>query len=58
MSEPYDLITLDLMLPGMDGWEILSRLRRAGKTVPVLVLTARDRVEDREVELRLTLVGP
>jgi two-component system copper resistance phosphate regulon response regulator CusR len=47
MSEPYDLITLDMMLPGLDGWTVLSRLRKSGKTVPVLILTARDRVEDR-----------
>jgi len=38
---PYDLIILDLMLPGLDGTEILKRLRRQGCAVPVLVLTAR-----------------
>ena len=43
----YDLIVLDIMLPGRDGWSVLSELRRSGKQVPVLFLTARDAVEDR-----------
>jgi two-component system response regulator TctD len=43
----YDLVILDVMLPGLDGFGILSRLRAAGWTTPVLVLTARSRVEDR-----------
>lgn len=43
----YDAIVLDLMLPGCDGVEILRRLRAAGSTVHVLVLTARDTVADR-----------
>ena len=43
----YDLAILDVMLPGMDGWQILRALRRAGKELPVLFLTARDQVEDR-----------
>lgn len=43
----YDLLVLDLGLPGMDGLEVLTRLRRRGDDMPVLVLTARDRVEDR-----------
>jgi DNA-binding response OmpR family regulator len=38
----YDLVILDLMLPGMSGTEILKRIRRAGSQTPVLVLTARD----------------
>ncbi|MDB6025394.1 MAG: histidine kinase [Verrucomicrobiales bacterium] len=42
----YDAIVLDVMLPEMDGWEILSRLRKKKKT-PVLMLTARDGVRDR-----------
>jgi two-component system OmpR family response regulator len=46
-SWEYDAIVLDLMLPAVDGWEILRRLRRANKTVPVLILTARDAVADR-----------
>jgi DNA-binding response OmpR family regulator len=43
----FDLIVLDLMLPGRDGIEILSEMRRAGDATPVLVLTARDTVTDR-----------
>lgn len=43
----HDLLILDRMLPGLDGLEILRRLRRAGSAVPVLVLTARDAIEDR-----------
>lgn len=46
-AEPFDLVLLDLMLPGRDGLEILSALRRQGLDLPVLVLTARDTVEDR-----------
>jgi DNA-binding response OmpR family regulator len=46
-SQPVDCIVLDLLLPGRDGLQVLADLRRAGKTVPVLVLTARDAVEDR-----------
>jgi two-component system, OmpR family, copper resistance phosphate regulon response regulator CusR len=45
--EPFDLILLDLMLPGRDGLEILSTLRGRGMQMPVLLLTARDAVEDR-----------
>jgi two-component system response regulator TctD len=44
---PYDLLILDVMLPGIDGFGILTRLRRRGCTTPVLILTARSRVEDR-----------
>jgi two-component system copper resistance phosphate regulon response regulator CusR len=43
----YDLVILDLMLPGMDGNEILRRLRSKDVHVPVLVLTARDAVDDK-----------
>ena len=43
----YDLIALDLMLPGMSGLEILRRLRQARKDVPVLILTARDRTAEK-----------
>lgn len=42
-----DLIVLDVMLPGGDGFELQARLRRDGQSVPVLFLTARDAVEDR-----------
>ena len=43
----YDLIILDVMLPGLNGFEICRRLREAGLKIPVLMLTARDGVEDR-----------
>lgn len=46
-SNDYDLIVLDIMLPGCDGLEILRHLRAKGKTAPVLLLTARDDVDDR-----------
>jgi len=45
-SYDYDAIVLDIMLPGIDGWELLRRLRKTKKT-PVLMLTARDAVRDR-----------
>ncbi len=44
---PYDLIILDLMMPGLSGDEVLSRVRRRNQCVPVLVLTARDGIEDK-----------
>jgi two-component system copper resistance phosphate regulon response regulator CusR len=47
LSEFYDLIVLDVMMPGRDGWSVLASLRRAGRSTPVLFLTARDTVEDR-----------
>lgn len=46
-AQPFDLILLDVMLPGRDGLEILSTLRRLGHRTPVLLLTAKDTVEDR-----------
>lgn len=47
LSNDYDAIVLDIMLPGVDGLTILRRLRQKKQTVPILLLTARDRVEDR-----------
>lgn len=44
---PYDLIILDLMLPTMEGREVLQRIRRHDTCVPILVLTARDTVQDK-----------
>ena len=44
---PYDLIVLDLMLPGLSGVEVLQRIRRINQYVPILVLTARDSVDDK-----------
>jgi len=46
-AEQFDLVVLDLMLPGRDGLQILSTLRKRGLETPVLILTARDAVEDR-----------
>ena len=42
----FDVVVLDVMLPGMDGFEVAAELRRAGQFVPVLMLTARGRPED------------
>jgi DNA-binding response OmpR family regulator len=47
LSTPYDAVILDLMLPKLDGLALLARLRGHKNTTPVLILTARDRVEDR-----------
>jgi DNA-binding response OmpR family regulator len=52
-ADPPDLIVLDLMLPGIDGFEVLRRLRSRGGTVPVIVLTARDEDVDKIVGLEL-----
>jgi two-component system, OmpR family, copper resistance phosphate regulon response regulator CusR len=53
LTEDYDLIVLDVMLPELDGWAVLRELRRAGKDIPVLFLTARDQVDDRVKGLEL-----
>ena len=52
-EEPYRLIILDVMLPGIDGWEVLSTLRLAGNQVPVIFLTANSQVDDRVKGLEL-----
>jgi two-component system, OmpR family, copper resistance phosphate regulon response regulator CusR len=52
-SGAFDLIVLDLMLPVVDGWQILTWLRGAGLQTPVLILTARDDVRDRVRGLEL-----
>ncbi len=49
----HDLAIFDVMLPGMDGWQLLDTVRRAGKVFPILFLTARDQVEDRIKGLEL-----
>lgn len=46
-ENPYDLLLLDVMLPGMDGVEVCRRLREGGFAAPIMMLTARDRVEDK-----------
>jgi two-component system copper resistance phosphate regulon response regulator CusR len=52
-SGDYDLAILDVMLPGLDGWQLLARLREQGHNLPVLFLTARDDVADRVRGLEL-----
>ena len=51
--EHYDGVILDVMMPGMDGFEVLKALRATGNTVPVLMLTARSDVDDRVTGLDL-----
>ncbi len=46
-QQVYDLVILDLGLPGLDGLQVLERLRKRGNRTPVLILTARDAVEER-----------
>jgi len=53
LTGDYDLLILDVMLPGRDGWQILQAVRAAGLEIPVLFLTARDAVEDRVHGLEL-----
>ncbi len=53
MGNDYDVIILDLMLPGMDGLEILKKIRGQGQKSHVLILTAKDKVEDRVAGLEL-----
>jgi DNA-binding response OmpR family regulator len=50
-AQSFDLVVLDLMLPGRDGIEVLTTLRKRGLTTPVLILTAKDAVEDRVLGL-------
>lgn len=49
----YDLVLLDVMLPGLDGWGALKGIRAAGKNIPVFFLSGRDQVEDRVKGLEL-----
>ena len=53
LTESYDLVVLDVMLPGIDGWEVLRGMRAVGKDTPVMFLTARDQVDDRVKGLEL-----
>ena len=53
LTGDFDLLVLDVMLPGLSGWQVLERLRQSGKEMPVLFLTARDEVEDRVHGLEL-----
>ncbi len=52
-TQPYDLVILDLSLPGMDGLEVLKRLRARGGDLPVLILTARGSTDERVIGLNL-----
>ena len=49
----YELVILDVMLPGMNGWQVLQTMRQRGLVVPAMFLTARDQVEDRVKGLEL-----
>ncbi len=53
MTDHYSLLILDVMMPGLDGWEVLQTLRSRGFSLPVIYLTARDGVEDRVKGLEL-----
>lgn len=53
LTGEYDLLILDVMLPGLDGWVVLKTIRRAEYHMPVLFLTARDAVDDRVYGLEL-----
>ena len=52
-SAIYDVVILDITLPGQDGWSVLQNMRAAGSHLPVLFLTARDSVADRVRGLEL-----
>ena len=47
LSEPIDVVLLDVMMPGMDGFAVCEALREAGKRLPVILLTARDDMDTR-----------
>ena len=51
LAENYDCLVLDIMMPGLDGLEVLKRLREQGVYTPVLLLTAKSQVEDRIADL-------
>lgn len=53
LEDDFDLAILDVMLPGLDGWQLLQAMRNQGCEWPVLFLTARDHVEDRVKGLEL-----
>jgi two-component system, OmpR family, response regulator len=53
LERAYDVVLLDIMVPGKDGLAILKALRKAGKTVPVILITARNELDDRITGLNL-----
>lgn len=53
LTDDYNLVVLDVMLPKLDGWQVLQKTRQGGKRMPVLFLTARDQIEDRVKGLEL-----
>lgn len=53
LTEDYDLVILDVLVPGQDGWSVLAGIRRGPRQTPVLMLTARDAVADRVRGLEL-----
>ena len=52
-DQDYDLVILDVMVPGLNRWQVLQRLRERGQQMPAMFLTARDQVEDRVKGLEL-----
>lgn len=52
-SKDYDLLILDVMLPEMDGWSVFTGVKKVGKNIPTLFLTARDSVDDKVKGLKL-----
>lgn len=53
LTREYDVIILDVMLPGIDGWQVITRIRSLKRETPVIFLTARDAVQDRIKGLEL-----
>ncbi len=53
LAEPYDLVILEVVLPGIDGWRVLQGIRQAGKDMPVMFLSAHASVDDRVRGLEL-----
>jgi two-component system response regulator MprA len=53
MDRQYDLVVLDILLPGLDGFEVCRRVRELDATIPIIMLTARDAVPDRVAGLDL-----
>ena len=49
----WDLVLLDLMLPGLDGFEVLKRIRKQNETIPVILLTAKNQIQDKVTGLDL-----